>query len=78
MAKITPELYKLLSEADTALAKAMDAKEAVHHYLEHHYKIDDECFDNIIEDNFTWCYGIDEKKLEKYLAGTQEQENPAK
>lgn len=53
------ELTELIKRANEKLAEAQDARAEVMAYLEDKYNIDTEYENDTIEDECTWCFGID-------------------
>ena len=65
--KVTKKLEELLAKASKKLDSAQDAKSEVMDYLEEHYGIDTREEYKEIEDQYTWCYGIDEDNVRKLI-----------
>lgn len=65
--KVTKKLEELLAKASKKLDAAQDAKSEVMDYLEEHYGIDTREEYEVIEDQYTWCYGIDEDSVRKLI-----------
>ena len=40
-------------------------------YLEEHYGIDTQEYFELLEDNVTWCYGIDSDKVRELIEKTK-------
>lgn len=56
---MTKELERLIAKADKKLEEAQDARYEAMAYIEEHYGIDTNAYYEEIEDELTWCYGID-------------------
>ena len=65
--KVTKKLEELLAKASKKLDAAQDARSEVMDYLEAHYAIDTREEYEEIEDQCTWCYGIDEDSVRKLI-----------
>lgn len=62
--KITKELERLIERANKKLEAAKDARNEVMAYIEDHYDINTREYYDILEDECSWCYGIDMRGLE--------------
>lgn len=60
-------LQKLIDNFNNKFEEAKDARSEVMDYLEDHYDIDTREEYETIEDELTWCYGIDECAVEKLI-----------
>lgn len=65
--KVTKKLEGLLAKASKKLDAAQDARSEVMDYLEEHYEIDTREEYEEIEDQCTWCYGVDEDSVRKLI-----------
>jgi hypothetical protein len=65
--KVTKKLEGLLAKASKKLDAAQDARSEVMDYLEEHYGIDTREEYEEIEDQCTWCYGVDEDSVRKLI-----------
>lgn len=65
--KVTKKLEELLAKASKKLDAAQDARSEVMDYLEEHYGIDTREEYEKIEDQCTWCYGVDEDSVRKLI-----------
>ena len=65
--KITKKLENMLAKASKKLEEAQDARNEVMNYLEEHYGIDTQEYFELLEDNATWCYGIDSDKVRELI-----------
>ena len=65
--KVTKKLEELLEKASKKLDAAQDARSEVMDYLEEHYGIDTREEYEEIEDQGTWCYGIDKDSVRKLI-----------
>lgn len=65
--KVTKKLEELLTKASKKLDAAQDARSEVMDYLEEHYGIDTREEYEKLEDQCTWCYGIDEDSVRKLV-----------
>ena len=71
MAKVTKKLENMLAKASKKLEEAQDARSEVMNYLEEHYGIDTREHYESLEDNVTWCYGIDSDKVKELIEKTK-------
>lgn len=65
--KVTKELERLLTRASKKLDAAQDARLDVMDYLEVHYGINTREKYETMEDQCTWCYGIDENSVRELI-----------
>lgn len=62
------ELEELLKEFNEALSKAQGLRRGILDYIEEHYNIDaDDIYYDYLEDEYEWCYGINESNLEELI-----------
>ena len=66
------ELKKLIKEADEKLEQARYARYAVISYLEDYYDITDTSEYDYFEDECSWCYGLNERKIEMAIENSKE------
>ena len=70
------ELHDLLAKAERTLCEAQEARSEVMYYLEQHYKVpDDDYYEEALEDECTWCYGIDRDKVIKMISKLERKSN---
>lgn len=68
MKKATKKLESLIIRANKKLADAQDARAAVMDYLEEHYGIEPIWeYEQYIEDECSWCYGLNERRILKLI-----------
>lgn len=65
--KVTKKLEELLAKASKKLDAAQDARSEVMYYLEEHYGIDTGDEYEKIEDQCTWCFGIDKNSVRELI-----------
>lgn len=65
--KVTKKLEELLAKASKKLDAAQDARNEVMYYLEEHYGIDTRDEYEEIEDQCTWCFGIDKNSVRELI-----------
>ena len=61
------ELQNLIKNFNEKFEAAQDARYEVMDYLEEMYGIDTREESETIEDNLSWCYGIDVEAIEKLI-----------
>ena len=65
--KVTKKLEELLAKASKKLDAAQNARSEVMDYLEGHYGIDTRDEYEKIEDQCTWCFGIDKDSVRELI-----------
>lgn len=65
--KVTKKLEELLAKASKKLDAAQNARSEVMDYLEEHYGIDTRDEYEKIEDQCTWCFGIDKDSVRELI-----------
>lgn len=65
--RMTKELEKLIAKADKKLDEAKDARADVMWYIQEHYGIDTDYHYEKIEDELSWCYGIDTSAVQDLI-----------
>ena len=65
--KVTKKLEEFLAKASKKLDAVQNARSEVMDYLEKYYGIDTREEYEEIEDQCTWCYGIDKDSVRKMI-----------
>lgn len=65
----TKDLDELIRNAGKKLDEAQNARKMVIDYIKEHYSVDDETIQSYeyLEDECTWCYGIDADTVESLI-----------